>query len=108
MTASIAAQRIVKHLQNCDYVLMKRPPLGGSAPLNPASGMASYEARGCEMTDFFDPKSYLDEEIARSERVLENARRASIVPAPDGYDSAEIVQLVDRHLEELKRVRRKS
>jgi hypothetical protein len=35
MTASIAAQRIVRHLEKCGYVLMKRPPIGGSAPQNP-------------------------------------------------------------------------
>jgi hypothetical protein len=35
MTASIAAQRIVRHLERCGYVLMKRPFVGGSAPLNP-------------------------------------------------------------------------
>ena len=35
MTASIAAQRIVRHLERCGYVLMKRPPIGGSAPQNP-------------------------------------------------------------------------
>jgi hypothetical protein len=35
MTASIAADRIVKHLERCGYVLMKKPPLTGSAPLNP-------------------------------------------------------------------------
>jgi hypothetical protein len=35
MTASIAAQRIVRHLERSGYVVMKRPPIGGSAPLNP-------------------------------------------------------------------------
>ena len=35
MMASIAAERIVRHLEKCGYVLMKRPPIGGSAPLNP-------------------------------------------------------------------------
>jgi hypothetical protein len=35
MTASIAAQRIVRHLDKCGYVLMKRPFVGGSAPPNP-------------------------------------------------------------------------
>jgi hypothetical protein len=35
MMASIVAQRIVRHLENCGYVLMKKPPLGGSTPLNP-------------------------------------------------------------------------
>jgi hypothetical protein len=35
MMASITAQRIVRHLENCGYVLMKKPPLTGSAPLNP-------------------------------------------------------------------------
>jgi hypothetical protein len=35
LTASIAAQRIVQHLERCGYVLMKRPFVGGSAPENP-------------------------------------------------------------------------
>jgi hypothetical protein len=35
LTASIAAQRVVRHLEKCGYVLMKRPPIGGSAPLSP-------------------------------------------------------------------------
>jgi hypothetical protein len=35
MTAAIAAQRIVRHLERCGFVVMKRPPIGGSAPLNP-------------------------------------------------------------------------
>jgi hypothetical protein len=35
MTASIAAQRIVRHLERCGFVVLKRPPIGGSAPLNP-------------------------------------------------------------------------
>jgi hypothetical protein len=35
MTASIAAQRIVRHLERCGYVLMRRPLIGGSAPQNP-------------------------------------------------------------------------
>jgi len=38
MMASIVAQRIVAHLERSGYVLMKKPPLTGSAPLNmPAS-----------------------------------------------------------------------
>ncbi len=36
--ASIVAQRFVRHLERCGYVLMKRPPIGGSAPLNPPPG----------------------------------------------------------------------
>jgi hypothetical protein len=35
MTASIAADRIVRHLEKAGFVLMRRPPIGGSAPLNP-------------------------------------------------------------------------
>jgi hypothetical protein len=35
MMDSISAQRIVRHLERCGYVLMKKPPLGGSAPRNP-------------------------------------------------------------------------
>jgi hypothetical protein len=38
MTASIAAQRIVRHLERCGYVVLKKPPIGGSAPLNPPPG----------------------------------------------------------------------
>ena len=30
-TARIAADRIVRHLERCGYVVMKRPPIGGSA-----------------------------------------------------------------------------
>jgi hypothetical protein len=35
LTASVAAQRIVRHLEKCGFVVMKRPTIGGSAPLNP-------------------------------------------------------------------------
>ena len=36
MTAAIAARRIVRHLERCGFVLMKRRPIvGGSAPQNP-------------------------------------------------------------------------
>jgi hypothetical protein len=35
MMASISAQHIVRHLEKCGFVLMKRPSIGGSAPLNP-------------------------------------------------------------------------
>ena len=35
MTASIAAQRIVRHLERCGFVVMKRPPIDGAAPQNP-------------------------------------------------------------------------
>jgi hypothetical protein len=35
LTASIAAKRIVRHLDRCGYVVLKKPPIGGSAPLNP-------------------------------------------------------------------------
>jgi hypothetical protein len=34
MMASIAADRIVRHLELSGFVIMKRPPIGGSAPLN--------------------------------------------------------------------------
>jgi hypothetical protein len=34
MMASISAQQIVRHLEKCGFVLMKRPPIGGSAPRN--------------------------------------------------------------------------
>jgi hypothetical protein len=35
LMAAITAKHIVRHLGLCGYVLMKRPPIGGSAPLNP-------------------------------------------------------------------------
>jgi hypothetical protein len=35
LTASITAKHIVRHLERCGYVLMKKPLLTGSAPLNP-------------------------------------------------------------------------
>jgi hypothetical protein len=38
MMASITADRIVRHLERCGYVLMKRPPIGGSTPQNPPPG----------------------------------------------------------------------
>jgi hypothetical protein len=57
------------------------------------------------MSEFFDPSSYLNGEIARGERALEDARSASVVAAPDGYDSGEIVPIIERYLEELRRLR---
>jgi hypothetical protein len=42
MMASIVAQRIVRHLENCGYAIFKQQPLTGSAPLNPP---ASYPQR---------------------------------------------------------------
>jgi hypothetical protein len=38
MMAAIAAKRIVRHLERSGFVLMKRPPIGGSAPMNPPPG----------------------------------------------------------------------
>ena len=38
LTASIAAQRIVRHLERSGFVVMKRPSIGGSGPLNPPPG----------------------------------------------------------------------
>jgi hypothetical protein len=43
LTASIAAKHIVRHLERCGYVLMKKPPLGGSAPLNPPASYPQTE-----------------------------------------------------------------
>jgi hypothetical protein len=36
--ASIVAQRVVRHLERCGFVLMKRPPIGGSALLHVPEG----------------------------------------------------------------------
>jgi len=36
--ASIVAQRIVAHLERCGYVILKKPPIGGSDPLNKPPG----------------------------------------------------------------------
>lgn len=35
LMADIVAQRLVRYLERARYVVMKRPPIGGSAPLNP-------------------------------------------------------------------------
>jgi hypothetical protein len=35
LVADITADHIVRYLDRCGYVLMKRPTMGGSAPLNP-------------------------------------------------------------------------
>jgi hypothetical protein len=35
LTAEVAARQIVEHLAKCGFVVMKKPPIGGSAPLNP-------------------------------------------------------------------------
>ena len=35
MTAALAADRIVQHLERSGFVILKRPPIGGSVPLNP-------------------------------------------------------------------------
>lgn len=34
----VVAQRVVRHLERCGFVLMKRPPIGGSAPLRVPEG----------------------------------------------------------------------
>ena len=38
LMAAIAAKHIVAHLDRCGYVVLKKPPIGGSAPLNPPPG----------------------------------------------------------------------
>ena len=58
-----------------------------------------------KLSELLDPSSCIDGEIARNGRLLIAARRAAVVPAPIGYDSSEIVGLVERQLAELKRVR---
>jgi hypothetical protein len=35
LMAEITAQHVLRHLERCGFVLMKRPPIGGSASLNP-------------------------------------------------------------------------
>ena len=37
MMATIVAKRLVEHLQRSGFVVMKRPPIGGSAPVPPPS-----------------------------------------------------------------------
>ena len=59
----------------------------------------------CGMPETFDFSVYLDDEIARSERILKLARQAAIVPATNEFDSSEIVGLIERHLDELKGLR---
>ena len=60
---------------------------------------------GDGMSEEFDFSSYLDDEIARNERILKSARRAANIAGPEGFDSAEVVGLIERHLEELKRLK---
>jgi hypothetical protein len=57
------------------------------------------------MSETFDFSVYLDDEIARNERILKSVRQAARVPAPNQFDSSEIVGLIERHLDELKRLR---
>jgi hypothetical protein len=57
------------------------------------------------MSEDFDFSSYLDGEIARNERILKSAHRAAKIAGPEGFDSAEVVSLIERHLEELKRLK---
>jgi hypothetical protein len=36
--AAIVARRLIRHLDRSGFVVMKKPPIGGSAPLNPPPG----------------------------------------------------------------------
>lgn len=36
LMAEITADHILRHLERCRFVILKRPPIGGSAPLNPS------------------------------------------------------------------------
>jgi hypothetical protein len=38
LVADIFAKRLIRYLERARYVLMKRPPIGGSAPRNPPPG----------------------------------------------------------------------
>jgi hypothetical protein len=38
LMADITADHIIRYLDDCGYFVMKRPPIGGSAPRNPPSG----------------------------------------------------------------------
>ena len=37
MMSLSVAKRLVAHLERCGFVVMKRPPIGGSAPMSPQS-----------------------------------------------------------------------
>ena len=37
MMSLIVAKRLVAHLERCGFVVMKGPPIGGSAPMSPQS-----------------------------------------------------------------------
>ncbi len=56
------------------------------------------------MSEFVELTSYIDDEIARGRRVLDNVKRASQAAAPDGYDSGKIIPIVERYLEDLSRL----
>jgi hypothetical protein len=38
LMADIVAKRLIRYLERARYVVMKRPPLSGSAPQNPPAG----------------------------------------------------------------------
>lgn len=57
------------------------------------------------MSKEFDFSVYLDDEIARHERLLKSARRAASVPVSNEFNNSEIVGLIERHLNELKGLR---
>jgi len=59
----------------------------------------------CGMSEDFDFSAYLSDEIARNERILQSARRVASVPATNEFDTSEIVGLIERHLDELRRLR---
>jgi hypothetical protein len=48
--ASIVAQRIVAHLERCGYVILKKPPIGGSDPLNKPPGWPHTSREKSEMS----------------------------------------------------------
>jgi len=58
-----------------------------------------------EKSETFDFSTYLDDEIARSERILKAARRTATITAPNELDGSEIIGLIERHLDELKQLR---
>jgi hypothetical protein len=51
LMAAITAKHIVAHLDKCGYVVLKRPPLTGSSPLNPPASWPHTKAE-----DVSDPQ----------------------------------------------------
>jgi hypothetical protein len=56
LMAEITADHIVRYLERSRFVIMKRPPIGGSAPLNPSASYPLNPSASYPPTPFDDSK----------------------------------------------------